>query len=99
MTKILIELLLCHLVGDYVLQSNYIATTKDTNWYHLFIHCALYTLPFIILFGFNYNIIVLLFITHILIDVSKSRYKLINYPIDQILHYFILIIIYRYILH
>ena len=30
----LILLIMCHLVGDYVLQSNFIASTKGKNWYH-----------------------------------------------------------------
>lgn len=25
----------CHLMGDYFLQSNFLATTKGENWYHL----------------------------------------------------------------
>lgn len=40
----MIELILCHLIGDYVLQIDRIADTKGTNMYHLFVHCALYSL-------------------------------------------------------
>ena len=36
-------LVFCHLVGDYVLQSDFIAKTKGSNWYHLFVHCAMKT--------------------------------------------------------
>lgn len=42
----LILLVFCHLVGDYVLQNDFIAKNKGSNWYHLFVHCALYCLPF-----------------------------------------------------
>ena len=49
----IIILVLCHLIGDYVFQSNFIASTKGENAYHLFVHCALYTLPFLIVFGFT----------------------------------------------
>ena len=31
----LILLVFCHLVGDYVLQNDFIAKTKGSNWYHL----------------------------------------------------------------
>ena len=57
-------IVICHLIGDYVLQSDFIATTKGSNWYHLFVHCALYVVPFyaiigessIALYGYAYTI-------------------------------------------
>lgn len=42
----LFKLVMCHLVGDYVLQIDFIAKTKGENWYHLLVHCLLYCLPF-----------------------------------------------------
>jgi hypothetical protein len=36
--KKMIELILCHLIGDYVLQIDRIADTKGANMYHLFVH-------------------------------------------------------------
>ena len=53
----LLILIFCHLVGDYVLQSNFLAVTKGENWYHLFVHCALYCLPFFIVFGMTWQLI------------------------------------------
>lgn len=38
----LFKLVMCHLVGDYVLQIDFIAKTKGENWYHLLVYC----LPF-----------------------------------------------------
>lgn len=67
-------IILCHLFGDYVLQCDFIAQTKGSNWYHLLVHCFLYVLPFYICFGFDWRIILLL-ITHIVIDSLKARYK------------------------
>ena len=46
--KKIVLIVLCHLFGDYVLQCDFIASTKGKNWYHLFVHCALYCLPFLI---------------------------------------------------
>ena len=89
MLKTIIILIMCHLVGDYILQSNFIATTKDENLYHLFVHCVLYILPFIIYFGFTWQAIVV-FISHFIIDISKCRYHWINYFQDQLLHYIVL---------
>ena len=86
-----IHLMLCHLVGDYVLQCDFIAKTKGSNLYHLFVHCALYCLPFILLYGIDWKIGVL-FASHIIIDVLKARFNKISYMIDQILHYIVLFI-------
>lgn len=86
-----IHLILCHLVGDYVLQCDFIAKTKGSNFYHLFVHCALYCLPFVLLYGIDWKIGVL-FVSHIIIDVLKARFNKISYIIDQILHYIVLFI-------
>ena len=84
--ELLIKLILCHLVGDYVLQIDYIAKTKGNNFYHLLVHCFLYCLPFYLVFGFVWQLIPLLLL-HIVIDLLKARYKLIPYWLDQLLHY------------
>lgn len=87
----LLILVFCHLVGDYVLQSNFLATTKESNWYHLFVHCALYCLPFFIVFGVMWQL-AYIFLTHLIIDSLKARYNKINYPVDQILHYLVMLV-------
>lgn len=89
----------CHMIGDYVLQSDFIATTKGSNWYHLIVHSVLYCVPFAFLFKYmEYGMvyIIALLITHIIIDASKARYKAIDYLGDQVLHYLILFIIIMY---
>lgn len=83
--KILV-LIFCHLVGDFVLQSDYIAKTKGENWYHLIVHCILYTLPFYLAFGFVWQFYVLL-VSHFVIDSLKARFGKINYVQDQTMHY------------
>jgi len=82
---------MCHLIGDYVLQSEFIATTKGSNWYHLFVHSALYCVPFAIMFGINI-LLAFIFTHHFVIDMLKARYKKINYVSDQISHYIMLLI-------
>lgn len=91
--ELLLKLVFCHLVGDYVLQSDFIAKTKGENWYHLFVHCVLYCLPFYIVFGLTWQLMAI-FVTHIAIDPLKARYKVINYITDQVVHYYIIILIY-----
>lgn len=87
----IIMLTLCHLVGDYVLQTSFIAETKGVNWYHLFVHCALYILPFVVVFGFVWQAIII-FAAHLVIDPLKARWKKINYWTDQTLHYLTMLI-------
>ena len=87
----LIVLVLCHLIGDYVLQSDYIARTKGENWYHLFVHSALYCAPFILLYGTS-DACLYLFISHMILDAVKARYKLIGYVTDQALHYYAILL-------
>ena len=91
MIELLLKLVFCHLVGDYVLQLDYIAKTKGSNWHHLIIHCILYCLPFYITFGLAWHLIVI-FLSHIFIDALKARYKVINYFTDQVLHYITMLI-------
>ena len=80
-------------MGDYVLQCDVIAQTKGKNWYHLFVHCALYALPFYLCFGIDWKLAVL-FATHIAIDPLKARWNKITYTQDQVLHYVIAFILY-----
>lgn len=91
MIDLILRLIFCHLLGDYVLQNDYIAKTKGENWYHLFAHCALYCLPFYVVFGVNINLVIM-FISHIVIDALKARYKKIDYTFDQIIHYLVCLI-------
>ena len=86
----IIKLIMCHLLGDYVLQVSFIAETKGNNWYHLFVHCALYCLPFFIAFGLGWQLAVI-FATHMIIDHLKARYGKINYITDQKLNYAIMV--------
>ena len=80
----LLKIVFCHLVGDYVLQSDYIAKGK--------VHCVLYCLPFYLVYGFNIQLVVL-FIMHIIIDLLKCIGK-IDIVKDQVLHYALAILLY-----
>lgn len=89
--ELLLKLLFCHLVGDYVLQIDFIAKTKGENWYHLFVHCVLYCLPFYMCFGIDWRLLVIL-VTHLIVDSLKARYKKISYTQDQVIHYITMLI-------
>ena len=86
MIEKLFILVLCHLLGDYVLQIDCLAQNKGHNWYYLFVHCALYLVPFYYFFGFVWQLIPV-FVIHIVVDTLKARYKKINYITDQVIHY------------
>lgn len=88
MIETIVILIMCHMVGDYVLQTRFIAESKGANWYHLLVHCILYAVPFYLCFGLTWQLAVI-FITHIIIDPLKARYGKINYWQDQTLHYLI----------
>ena len=89
--KTIFILLVSHFMGDYVLQTDFLAKTKGDNIWHLFIHSVLYSFPFMIAFGFNWKVPFIIG-THIIIDALKARYKVINYVIDQVLHLIVLMI-------
>lgn len=88
--KILL-IIFCHLIGDYVLQNDFIAKTKGSNWYHLLVHCFLYIVPFYVCFGFDWRLIAIL-VSHIIIDPLKARWNKINYCEDQLYHYIVALI-------
>ena len=80
------------MIGDYVFQSDFIANTKGTNWYHLLVHSVLYCVPFAILFTYiqypnAWFMILALLISHVIIDAQKARFHSISYIEDQIFHY------------
>lgn len=93
MYSIIYKLIACHMIGDYVLQSDYIARTKGENVWHLLVHCLLYTVPFAYVFGINLNLLAL-FISHFVIDIEKAKYKAINYETDQLAHFIVMFVFY-----
>jgi hypothetical protein len=72
--------LLCHLFGDYILQSDWMAQNKTKAHWPAFVHALIYSLLFLPLcwnhgfHGLAWNVI---FLTHFLID----RYRLARYVV------------------
>lgn len=60
-------ILLAHLVGDYVLQSDWMATEKTKKWWPAIAHGLVYTIPFILITQSVWALLVIC-ITHIIID-------------------------------
>lgn len=65
------EVLVAHLVGDYVLQSHWMATEKVTKWFPAIVHGVVYGLPFLLITQSFWALFVIV-VTHIIID----RYRL-----------------------
>lgn len=84
-------LFLCHLVGDYVLQSAYLAQEKKRSWWHLLVHCCLYTVPFYACFSMCWQLACIL-IGHFIIDAIKARKERIHLAQDQALHIALLLL-------
>ena len=97
----LLKILFAHSLGDYFLQTDYLAMNKGKDKYILSIHAILYTLGVAIIFGnainqFWYWVILL---SHIGIDYLKASgitvKKLGNTKalvLDQVTHYIILLL-------
>lgn len=61
------EQFLCHLIGDYWLQNDWMASNKKRKWLPAIIHGIFYTLPFIFLTSSIYKLLIIC-ISHIIID-------------------------------
>ena len=85
-TETIIYIILCHCLGDYFFQTEYLAINKGSDNYILFVHCVTYCTPFIIKFGLSWKIY-FIFIVHFFTDLSKAKYDLISITTDQIIHY------------
>jgi hypothetical protein len=76
MAELIYKLIFCHLIGDYVLQIDFIAKTKGENMYHLLVHCFLYAVPFYVAFGYDARIPIII-TTHIKLLKIISPYFII----------------------
>lgn len=70
----IMNLLLAHLWGDYILQNHWMAVNKTTKSSICLIHCVLYTLPFLFL-TLNIKVLFIICFSHFIID----RFKLALY--------------------
>lgn len=63
----LAEAVLCHFVGDYLIQSNWMANEKTRRWLPAIAHGVTYTLPFALLTR-SVPALLVICVTHVLID-------------------------------
>lgn len=65
-----LSLLVLHFLGDFPLQSNWMALNKSKHWDVLLIHAGVYSLCF---FAYGWPFIGVTFLTHLLTDAVTSR--------------------------
>jgi len=68
-------LVITHLIVDFIFQWNWQSENKQKNYWALFSHCLVYTIGFIPVFWFyqiNFLWLILLFISHAVIDQGRS---------------------------
>lgn len=66
--------IVAHLIGDYVLQSDWMANVKTKRWAPAVAHALTYTLVFLLL-TFSWKALLFIFATHLVID----HYRLARY--------------------
>jgi hypothetical protein len=77
----------CHFIGDFPFQGDWLALNKGKSWELMFYHCAIYTGTFILFAHAGLLFASVLFISHMLIDPLKARWKFIKHIwVDQLLH-------------
>lgn len=62
-----LQIVLAHLVGDYLLQNDYLANEKTKRWKPAVIHGVLYTVPFAFITQ-SWAALLVICVTHIVID-------------------------------
>lgn len=67
--------LLCHLFGDYILQSSWMANNKVKRWMPAIIHGTVYFTPFLVILQPSLQATVVMIGTHAIID----RFRLAKY--------------------
>ncbi|AWN05894.1 hypothetical protein SEA_CRICKO_28 [Streptomyces phage CricKo] len=72
----MVGVLLAHLVGDYILQSDWMANEKTKRWFPAWAHGVTYGLPFLFVTNSPWALAVIV-VTHVVID----RYRLAKYVI------------------
>ena len=98
----ILKILFAHCLGDYLFQTNYLASNKGNDNYLLFIHSVLYTLATALIFTneINYLGYIIILVTHIIVDYLKARGFTVKkfgnskaLLIDQVIHYVTLLLV------
>ena len=101
--KTIIILLTLHFISDFFLQSDKMALNKSKNAWVLLLHCIIYSIIFI---GFGWKFVILVFVSHFIIDFVSSKVSagfwrsgqrhwfFVSVGFDQLLHTSLLFVFY-----
>lgn len=78
-------IILAHLIGDYILQSTWMATEKTRHWWPALVHASLYTVPYIVLvwWGYAWSFQVLAFFAVPLFLIGATHYFIDRYRLAR----------------
>lgn len=101
---ILIRLLIAHLIGDFLLQPKSWVEDRDHKHYKsssLYLHALVQALLSMVAIAdaFHWLVIIILFITHLAIDLFKSyqrQNKTTWFIIDQALHFLVIVVLWKW---
>lgn len=68
-----LQIILAHLVGDYILQNDWMANEKTKRWLPAIVHGLIYTIPYTLITQ-SIPALVVISVTHMVID----RYRLVK---------------------
>lgn len=67
----MVSALVGHLVGDYLLQNDWMALNKKTSTFHCVVHCAIWTACVVLFAWWPWWTVIPLFATHFIQDRTK----------------------------
>ena len=91
LVKVVLLIIFCHMIGDYVMQTDYMSREKGKNLWVLFVHCVCYCVPFYVCFGLRWQLAVI-FVTHLIIDWGKEWKHWYGIFYDQYFHIMIALV-------
>lgn len=102
--RVIMCLLLLHFLGDFILQSEWMATNKSRDFGALFAHTMVYSMCFLPFFGWKFALVTFLFhtgidgftsqITSYLWNRDELHWFFVTIGFDQFLHYVQLVGVY-----
>lgn len=85
-------LIACHFIADFAFQSEFLGIGKGKSWELNFYHAITYTATFVVFAKVSMPFAALLFVSHIVVDPLKARYRIIKHIWqDQLIHVAVII--------
>lgn len=80
-------LVACHFIADFPFQGDWLGCNKGKSWELMAYHCFIYSATFLLFAKVSLLFAAILFVSHMIIDPLKARYKVVKQIWqDQLLH-------------